>query len=303
MSRVFKRPMFRRGGNVGTGIMTNVVDRSMHAEQPFVGQDYEKMFMEKIIGAGGIPQGMDPLTSYLLAAGPQIARSTSWSDMLGNLEGPNKALIEQQNKKAEFLRNLKTGAAQFGLEKTAALDLQKQKDAAAMARTKYVTDADTTTLGDADKKARTEYWFDTYKDQNLARNRTQYDFEIQDKIVEKFGDNAAGLIESPKARDKLLKKGNVGKVYYDISDGKVKRVRDTAEGYVFEEINIDTYTEGKALGADTSKTTSKKKKTFNPEDMFAGTGSTDLDRRIKQRVREDKKSIQEGLAQQTGPFR
>ena len=109
-----------------------------------------------------------------------------------------------------------------------------------MARTKYVTDADTATLGEADKKARTEYWFDTYKDQNLARNRTQYDFEIQDKIVEKFGDNAAGLIESSKAREKLLKKKNDSKVYYDLTDGKVKRVRNTPEGYVFEEINIDT---------------------------------------------------------------
>ena len=303
MSKILKRPMFRRGGNVGTGIMSGVVDRSMHAEQPFVGQDYEKMFMEKIMGAGGVPQGMDPLTSYLLAAGPQIAKSTSWTDMLGNLEGANKALIEQQNKKAEFLRNLKTGAAQFGLEKQAALDLQKQKDEAAMARTKYVTDADTATLGDADKKARTEYWFDTYKDQNLARNRTQYDFEIQDKIFEKFGDNAAGLIESPKARDKLLKKKNVGKVYYDISDGKVKRVRDTGNVRYFEEINIDTYTEGKTPGAATSTTASEEKKTYNPEDMFAGTGSTDLDRRIKEKVIRDKQSIREGLAKQTGPFR
>ena len=37
MSRIFKRPMFRKGGNVGTGIMTGIVDRSMHAEDPFVG--------------------------------------------------------------------------------------------------------------------------------------------------------------------------------------------------------------------------------------------------------------------------
>jgi len=36
MSRIFKRPMFRKGGNVGTGIMTGIVDRSMHAENPFV---------------------------------------------------------------------------------------------------------------------------------------------------------------------------------------------------------------------------------------------------------------------------
>ena len=33
--RTFRRPMFRKGGNVGDGIMTGIVDRSMHAEDPF----------------------------------------------------------------------------------------------------------------------------------------------------------------------------------------------------------------------------------------------------------------------------
>jgi hypothetical protein len=31
MSNVFKRPMFRKGGEVGGGIMTGIVDREMHA--------------------------------------------------------------------------------------------------------------------------------------------------------------------------------------------------------------------------------------------------------------------------------
>ena len=30
--------MFRKGGNVGDGIMTGIVDRSMHAENPFVSE-------------------------------------------------------------------------------------------------------------------------------------------------------------------------------------------------------------------------------------------------------------------------
>ena len=32
MSKVFKRPMFRRGGNVGTGIMTGIVDRGNYQD-------------------------------------------------------------------------------------------------------------------------------------------------------------------------------------------------------------------------------------------------------------------------------
>ena len=36
MSRILKRPMFKRGGQSNDGIMSNVVDRTMHAENPFV---------------------------------------------------------------------------------------------------------------------------------------------------------------------------------------------------------------------------------------------------------------------------
>jgi hypothetical protein len=31
MSRIFKRPMFRKGGPTNEGIMTGIVDREMHA--------------------------------------------------------------------------------------------------------------------------------------------------------------------------------------------------------------------------------------------------------------------------------
>ena len=37
MSRILKRPMFRRGGKVNEGIMSGIVDRTKHAENPFVG--------------------------------------------------------------------------------------------------------------------------------------------------------------------------------------------------------------------------------------------------------------------------
>ena len=37
MSRILKRPMFRRGGSTNTGIMSGLVDRTKHAENPFVG--------------------------------------------------------------------------------------------------------------------------------------------------------------------------------------------------------------------------------------------------------------------------
>ena len=166
MSKVFKRPMFRRGGNVGTGIMTGIVDRSMHAEDPFVGDTNQfsdpikrykneastlntqadnnfytplpkekidpvmtteadtKMpadlfpkpdfgeerdsayYIDQLKKGGGEYGGMDPLTSFLLTAGPAITKATSFGDAISKLGPANQALIEQANKKAEYLREL-----------------------------------------------------------------------------------------------------------------------------------------------------------------------------------------------------
>ena len=177
MSRVFKRPMFRRGGNVGSGVMTGIVDRSMHAKNPFVtgnqgmktdfgkeaeilNQTYDNneytplpiseedkkatspvltteadrempadlfpkpdfgpekgvdYFKDILMQGGGEYGGMDPLTSFLLTAGPQIAKSTSFGDAIANLAPANKALIEQANKKAEYLRKIGLTASEMSL--------------------------------------------------------------------------------------------------------------------------------------------------------------------------------------------
>ena len=47
MSRILKRPMFRRGGKVNEGIMSGIVDRTKHAENPFPGSNIDR---EALIG-------------------------------------------------------------------------------------------------------------------------------------------------------------------------------------------------------------------------------------------------------------
>ena len=41
MSRILRRPMFRKGGPTQgmTGIMSGIVDREMHSDVPFVGDN------------------------------------------------------------------------------------------------------------------------------------------------------------------------------------------------------------------------------------------------------------------------
>jgi hypothetical protein len=164
MSRIFKRPMFRKGGNVGTGIMTGIVDRSMHAENPFVmgnagmnpdGLGFKETPVEdvqslnsnetsnnvedafnsesfKSTASAGTPTsvedyisqikagageygGMDPLTAYLLTAGPKISTATSFGDAISKLDEPNRMLIESADKKAAYNRDLRLAATKMGI--------------------------------------------------------------------------------------------------------------------------------------------------------------------------------------------
>ena len=245
--RTFKRPMFRKGGNVGTGIMTGIVDRSMHATNPIVSSepvDYEQRFMEKVVGAGGLPQGMDPLTSYLLAAGPQISKSTSFADAIGNLEGPNKALIEQQNKRAELIRNLKTGAAQFGLEGEMQRDLQTQKDKSDKELLQMQIDAGRF----GDKAAMDPFKISSYEtfrkagdSHTVATNKANYDVDFEGKLIEKIDrKRLGGVIEEDISTDEKFRKwatnkrggSKIGKVFFDPVDGIFKQLIQTEEGNI-----------------------------------------------------------------------
>lgn len=91
MSRIFKRPMFRKGGNVGNGIMTGIVDRENHAlsnEDGVGDQSYKDRIMaayEKYPS-----QDLDPLTKFLLEYGPSLATQTGGGSLVGNLVGAAK---------------------------------------------------------------------------------------------------------------------------------------------------------------------------------------------------------------------
>ena len=75
MSRIFKRPMFRRGGNVMEGIMTGIQDRSNYAEQGVVNSKLEqqkKDLSESMDLAGYLTKQMgtpDYLAQALISGG------------------------------------------------------------------------------------------------------------------------------------------------------------------------------------------------------------------------------------------
>ena len=113
--------MFRKGGNVGDGIMTGIVDRSMHAENPFVSDvdigtpKTQEQYIEEIKAGAGDYGGMDPLTSFLLTAGPNVAGATSFSDAIQRLQPGTQQLLKDQADKAKYDRDIRMAGTKLAL--------------------------------------------------------------------------------------------------------------------------------------------------------------------------------------------
>jgi len=77
--KTLRRPMFRKGGNVGTGVMTGIVDRGNYANgTPNLKNIGEGDIQETVnlIRGGGQDMGSDPLTDFLLQFGPNLLAQT-----------------------------------------------------------------------------------------------------------------------------------------------------------------------------------------------------------------------------------
>ena len=124
MSRVFRRPMFRKGGGANmNGIMSGIEDRQNYAEAGRVGE-LTKENLDILMQNAPQDKGFDPLTTFLLQYGPSIASQAPQGKGLSGListglaaaEKPVANLLENQAEKRKYLRDLKSGAAQLAIE-------------------------------------------------------------------------------------------------------------------------------------------------------------------------------------------
>ena len=115
MSKIFKRPMFRKGGPVNDGIMTGIVDRENHAlsDPDGVGfSDKVRNRMDLIQSAVGGGTGLDdPLTQFLLQYGPSLVGTTGGGSTIGNVLLASKEPVANLLKNVQSQKKLKTGVA------------------------------------------------------------------------------------------------------------------------------------------------------------------------------------------------
>jgi len=137
MSRIFRRPMFRKGGPVNDGIMTGIVDRENHAlsdPDGVGGQSYKERIMEAYDKYPA--QDFDPLTQFLLEYGPSLAGTTGGGSTIGNVllasKGPLKNLITNRGAENRAKRKIAMEGEILDIEAERARELaeikNKQKD-------------------------------------------------------------------------------------------------------------------------------------------------------------------------------
>jgi len=131
MSRVFRRPMFRKGGGANmNGIMSGITDREMHAESNEGGVGFTARSPEQILAE--MPKnlteqqdkGFDPLTTFLLQYGPAIASQPAQGKGLSGListglaaaKGPLDTVLTEQADRRKYQRDIKAGLSELAIK-------------------------------------------------------------------------------------------------------------------------------------------------------------------------------------------
>ena len=131
--------MFRKGGNVGNGIMSGITDRVQAqegypnpvldtlqsetietAQAPSIGVDIGQPkttaeYIEELKAGAGEYGGMDPLTSFLLTAGPSVAGATGFADAIQRLQPGTQQLLKDAEAKAKYDRDIRMAGTKLGL--------------------------------------------------------------------------------------------------------------------------------------------------------------------------------------------
>jgi len=272
--KTFRRPMFRKGGNVGSGVMTGIVDRGNYKFGDRV-QEEDITDYIKLVRGGGQDMSSDPVTDFLLQFGPNLLTQTPTGG--GGLKGllstaggaakePLKDLIK--NKRSQRSENLALRAkaidtlgvddlkkvrAQAKMSVGPQLENETSVEYAARVETKMGEFIDSTYAKSPFLKtdspqekifsyAETMVKSGDMKDMPTAKNRSNFELNDYDRL------KAAKVnVQLPRAK-KLYRKGNLRKdvnpgVYYDDITDTYTRVGVAENGTPFIEQSNITFEE------------------------------------------------------------
>ena len=212
MSRILKRPMFRKGGSVNEGIMHGIVDRKGYAQGTYKERALEALrtdaprdtsMYEMLIGGG---------LNLVSGAG---AGEGLMSNIARSYKGPSEEYFKTQRAASEYDRKLEQTAGQMAVQHRLNLaEIAKKQE------------------GDQQSPL-----YNVFLEQGVqngmsgaeAERFATYHTSIKEDLRNKVGNNRVGgiiefdLNDEKQKRKQLPKmKQDIGKYFYDPYDGKIK---------------------------------------------------------------------------------
>ena len=225
MSRILKRPMFRKGGSANSGIMDGLVDRKGYAQGTYKERALEALrtdaprdtsMYEMLIGGG---------LNLVSGAG---AGEGLMSNVAKSYKGPSEEYFKAQRAARDYERKLEQTAGQIGLEQEFAMEQIKAKEDPNKAlRNVYLTQA-------------IENGYDAPEAQRIADYQITTKTELQNHVGREL---VGGILEFDLNDEKQTKKQlpklkkDIGKYFYDPYDGKIKQLVEKNGVLGFNEFN------------------------------------------------------------------
>ncbi len=229
MSRVFRRPMFRKGGNVGEGIMTGIRDNYA------VGGSAEEQLAK--IAEQYPEQGFDPLTQFLIQGGLNLVSQPSTGGVLSDIatatKDPTQQLFKGMAEKGKLARELALAGRQIDIEQAGRERLKKQELDAQM----EMLEREIEGRKDPTEALKFETEFKRYSELGLPANVTERaaNFVVKeaDDVISQIGTKRYGGIldfnvsdrkEYEANKSRLIDLGKENKIVYDPFENNYKRI-------------------------------------------------------------------------------
>ena len=213
MSRILKRPMFRKGGSANEGIMTGLVDRKGYAQGTY---------KERALEALRTDAPRDTSAYEMLVGGGinLVSGAGAGEGLMANIarsyKEPSEIYFQAQRARKDYDRKVQQAAGQMGLEQEFKMEqIAAQK---------------------GDEKSPL---YNVFLEQGVqngmsgaeAERFATYHTSIKEDLRNKVGNNRVGgiiefdLNDEKQKRKQLPKmKQDIGKYFYDPYDGKIKQL-------------------------------------------------------------------------------
>tara|TARA_R100000008_G_scaffold1016_1_gene886 strand:+ start:274 stop:1092 length:819 start_codon:yes stop_codon:yes gene_type:complete len=272
MSRVLKRPMFKKGGSVNEGIMHGLVDRRGYATAGTVQRAKDLSTGYADLMAELVPPPEDRSLSEMLIGGGLnlVSGAGAGQGLMANIarsyKGPSEKFFERQRDVRDYDRQLKMAGAKYGIQQAMeestketkysntmrmveeAIKLGKYPDTlegrqqAWDALSRSTSDWVNKSYDQKFQEAKDDLIKQGYSGEELDQ-RADYDARVKPALVAQEGisyTDLGGILPRRKGQPNFSKM-IVGKIYYDLKDGQAKiyKGQDEATGeYLLDPIEI-----------------------------------------------------------------